>query len=302
VSRLLVVGHSVAEGGGSSTPQARYSALLADALGLRERNLAVGGAITCWEQGGRSPGDGGWEHVVASVRPDPSVRACIAHYGLNDLPVLGPAGLRPLQEALRTVLVRLRAGAAGRARRLRRSVAFEGQSVDVVMAVAPGFDGVVRVDVDGSERAFALRGEELCDTVTGRTNGVTLSIAGLGEGRHALRVGGAPGAVWMGWSTPSAAPPPVLVPLGHRVLDWGWYAGWPHGCTDADVPVLDAALREVVEGFGVPGVATLDLDGLLGKDPALFAKDRFYPNDEGHRRIAEALARSLRALGANGRS
>jgi hypothetical protein len=291
---LLVVGHSVAEGGGVSEPSRRYASVLAGSLGLEERNLAVGGAITCWDEGGRSPGDGGWERVVSLVRPDPAVRACVAHFGLNDLPVLGPGGLRPLQEALRTVIVRLRAGAEGTPARWRRSVAFEGSEVDVVVGVRPAFDGAVSVAVDGAARSFPMRGAEVCDTVTGKRNGVTLRVGGLEPGSHSLAVSG--GADFVAWSVPSAAPPAVVVPLGHRVLDWGWYAGWPHTCVDADVPALNAALREVVDSFASPGVVAFDLDPLLDKRDELFAGDRFYPNDEGHARVAAGLAEALGPL------
>jgi hypothetical protein len=291
--RLTVVGHSVAEGGGASTPARRYTSVLAGLLGLEESNHAVGGAITCWDQGGRFPGDGGWERVVSSVAPDSSIRACVAHFGLNDLPILGPENLRPLQEALRTVLVHLRAGTVGRPARWRRSVSFAGPHVDVVVGVRPSFDGVVSVVVDGEETPFTLRGADVCDTVVGRRNGITLSVGGLGEGEHSLAVTGGPDFV--SWSVPSEAPPLVVVPLGHRVLDWGWYAGWPHTCVDADVPVLNAALRSAVDEFASPDVLAFDFDPLLDRDPSLFAADRFYPNDEGHARIAAGLADLIRS-------
>lgn len=291
--RLLVVGHSVAYGGGASVPERRYSSVLAASLGLEERNHAVGGAIACWDQGGRFPGDGGWEHVLSSVEPDPSVRVSIAHFGINDLPILGPDRLGPFEAALRTVIVRLRAGAVGAPSRWRRSTSFSGPSVDVVVAVEPSFDGVVSVLVDGSPRSFPLRGADVCDTAIRRRNGVTLSLGDLGEGSHSLTVSG--GVDFVAWSVPAAAPPLVVAPIGHRLLDWSWFETWPYPSADADMAAVGAAVRSVVEEFGSPDVVAFDYDPLLDKRPELFTEEGVYPNDAGYALIAEGLAGLVRA-------
>jgi lysophospholipase L1-like esterase len=295
VSELLVFGHSVAYGGGASTLDRRYPTLVAARLDLHERNLAVGGAVGCWDERGRDPGDGGWQRVVEQVQPGAPRGPAIAHFGLNDLAALGPDHLRPLQEALRTMLTWLQAGdgALVPQRRLFRRAApieFDGTRVDVVIGVEPGDDLEVRLIVDGSDAGgAALRGADVCDLVAAVRNGVTVSSEPLEAGRHELRV---EGARPLAWSVPAAAPSPVAVALGHRVFNWDWYADWPHRCSDADVPVLNAALAEVCDGVG-DAVVTVDVDAVLGKDPGLFADDDFYPNDEGHRRIGEAVVAAV---------
>lgn len=112
---LVVHGHSFAQGGGTQHPaRERFTRRVADRLGLREVNHAVGGAVAHWSTGG-GVGDGGYPLVLqdgftaGSAEPYLPDRATgLLFFGLNDLAVLGER-LRPYEEALRAMISRYRA-------------------------------------------------------------------------------------------------------------------------------------------------------------------------------------------------
>lgn len=113
-------GHSYAAGGGAVAPggvtpavELAYPELLASALHIaRRRNIAQGGAITCWPNTNIA-GDGGYAQVLQEVtRLAPGANEpftaqapiVVPHFGLNDLAVLGSTNLNPFKEAYRTIL------------------------------------------------------------------------------------------------------------------------------------------------------------------------------------------------------
>lgn len=115
-NRLEVAGHSIAFGGGTSAFEHRFTTKLAELLDAEEVNRAAPGAIACWHQSSRDPGDGGYAHVLQRVTRPAEVTALhperlvgLVYFGLNDLAVLGASGLEPFQHALRTVISRHRA-------------------------------------------------------------------------------------------------------------------------------------------------------------------------------------------------
>jgi len=98
-----VHGHSLAQGAGASRPKRGFTRLVAKGLGLREANLAVGGAIAHWEHRGNI-GDGGRPAVLASpALPAKRRDVVLLFYGVNDLAVLGH-DLTPYEEALRDIV------------------------------------------------------------------------------------------------------------------------------------------------------------------------------------------------------
>ncbi len=114
-NRLEVSGHSVAFGGGVSAFKHRFTTRLAELIDADEKNRSVGGAITCWQETGSDPGDGGYARVLRHFTRPPDLRreagdlTCLTCYGINDLAALGPENLGPFQHALRTVISRHRA-------------------------------------------------------------------------------------------------------------------------------------------------------------------------------------------------
>ena len=112
--RLVVHGHSLAQAAGASRPKRGFTRLVARGLGLREVNLAVGGAIAHWEHRG-DIGDGGRPAVLASpALPAKPRDAVLLFYGLNDLAVLGRR-LDAYEDALRDIVAHA-LGPAGDAR------------------------------------------------------------------------------------------------------------------------------------------------------------------------------------------
>ena len=103
MGRLIVHGHSCALDAGASSPERGFTKIVADALGLEEVNLAVGGAIASFEHRG-DVGDGGWP----AVRESPALPAepgdlVLLFYGLNDLAALGRE-LGPYEDAMRKIV------------------------------------------------------------------------------------------------------------------------------------------------------------------------------------------------------
>ena len=103
MGRLIVFGHSCALDAGASVPERGFTRIVADALGLDEVNLAVGGAIASFEHRG-DVGDGGWPAVRDSAAlPAEPGDVVVLFYGLNDLAALGRK-LGPYEEALRKII------------------------------------------------------------------------------------------------------------------------------------------------------------------------------------------------------
>jgi collagen triple helix repeat protein/uncharacterized protein DUF5907 len=117
---LDVVGHSYAGAGGATAgDQNGYVDRVAAQLGTRRRrNMAIGGAVSCWNVGGVT-GDGGWGWVLS--RPEfwapagapylPVVDKAIVDCAINDLATLGSTKPRPMQEGHRAIMSRLCAAA-----------------------------------------------------------------------------------------------------------------------------------------------------------------------------------------------
>ena len=120
-----VVGHSIPGGGGVTNGDWNgYVDKLMFLLGTprRKRNLAVGGAVSCWQSARNLTGDGGFGHVLGNLPLPPALGAgsgpylpqsdiAMMHHALNDLASLGQGNPQPMQEAHRVILSRLVASA-----------------------------------------------------------------------------------------------------------------------------------------------------------------------------------------------
>lgn len=253
----------------------------------------------------------------------------LTNYGVNDLALLGPGNLLPFEHALRTIISRHRASAvfeedhesvsysdgwkpraaegpdcsgegvmetrqAGATLTISVSKAFRGGTLALGFVAAPGRGPRLTFAVDGSEAA-TLDMDGATDPL-GHRNGLVARLTGLPAGEHTVTclVGESGGLVAFDyWQLEPDPGPTVLVPLAFRSTDWEHhYSDWPHTPTDADVPVLNEAIRRVVGEFGGAAVA-VDIDPLLDKRVELFSWEGFYPNNEGHGLIAEALRRAV---------
>jgi acetyltransferase-like isoleucine patch superfamily enzyme len=260
---------------------------------------------------------------VAASPPEPSL--ALTYYGVNDLGLLGPANLRPFEHALRTVLSRHRAAAVFE--EIHESVVPSGNwqpraaegpdcsgqgvletreagaslSVEVPDAFPGGTValGFLASKDAASKLSFAVDGVEVAKLDTGEAaeplghrTGVVARLRGLAPGAHTVLcsvVATAGPVAFDYWQVEPEPGTTVLVPLAFRMRDWSHhYSDWPHQPADADVPVLNESIRRVVEEFG-DGVIAVDLDSVLDRQERLFSWEGVYPNDEGHRLIAETL-------------
>lgn len=260
--------------------------------------------------------------VQASL-PEPAL--ALTYYGVNDLGLLGPGNLGPFEHALRTVISRHRASAvfeedhesvsrsggwqprgaegpdcsgagvletrvAGSTLTIGVPEAFPGGTIALGFVATGAADSRLALAVDG------LGAQEL-DTrgaaePLGHRNGVVARLRDLPPGAHTLTctVSDTSGPVAFDyWQVEPEPGPTVLVPLAFRMRDWSHhYSDWPHQPGDADVPALNEAIRRVAEEFG-DGVVAVDIDAVLDRREGLFSWEGVYPNDEGHRLIAETL-------------
>lgn len=115
-------GHSIGAGGGANRPggvsgydvnhDLGYTRRIARTMGMRLRDMAIGGAIACWPTV-YDGGDGGYAHVLQNTPRQPLPfdqpkypHAPLVHlyFGLNDLAVIGSNNLTPFKEAYRTIV------------------------------------------------------------------------------------------------------------------------------------------------------------------------------------------------------
>ena len=261
--------------------------------------------------------------------PEPAV--ALTYYGINDLGLLGPGNLAPFQHALRTAISRHLASAvfeeehdsvspsgAWKARAadgpdcsgggvletrepganltIEVPETFPGGTVALGFVVSKESDSRLSFAVDGVETPALDTGD--AGEPLGHRTGVVQRLRALAPGAHTVtctveRTGGA--VAFDYWQVEPDAGPTVLVPLAFRMRDWSHhYSDWPHQPSDADVPVLNEAIRSVVAEFG-PNVVAVDLDPVLDHQERLFSWDGVYPNDEGHRLIADTLVAAVQA-------
>jgi hypothetical protein len=317
----------------------RFTTKLAELLDAKEINRAVPGAIACWHESAADPGDGGYARVLQRVtRPadlaarHPEGMIALVYYGINDLAVLGPAGLEPFQHALRTVISRHRAvsvfeeshasvsrtpdwtprpadgpdcSGSGVIETGSEAAAFE-------IAVPEGFPGgtvalgfVARTG-GGAVHSFTVDGEPAGQLDTrrageplGHRTGAVARLCGLAPGPHviACRVSGVAGVTafdyWQVEPDPSHT---VLVPLSYPLRDWHSYDSWPHPPAAAGVSRLGEAIRQVADEFG-PDVVLVDTEAVM-RVPAMFSSGGDYPGDDGHAALARACVEALGRAGA----
>jgi acetyltransferase-like isoleucine patch superfamily enzyme len=260
---------------------------------------------------------------VEATPPEPAV--ALTYYGVNDLGLLGPDNLAPFQHALRTAISRHRSSAvfeedhesvtasgvwqargadgpdcsgqgvletreAGTQLAIEVPEPFPGGTVALGFVVSKEAVSRLALAVDGIEAAqldTAGAGEPL-----GHRTGVVVRLPGLAPGAHKLTVTVAEttGPVAFDyWQVEPERGPTVLVPLAFKMRDWSHhYSDWPHQPGDTDVPVLNEAIRQVVDEFG-DSVVAVELDPVLDRQERLFSWEGVYPNDQGHALIAEAL-------------
>jgi len=255
--------------------------------------------------------------------PEPAL--ALTYYGVNDLGLLGPRNLGPFEHALRTVISRHRASAvfeedhesvrcsegwqprpadgpdcsgagvlearaAGSTLTIAVPDAFPGGTIALGFVASGEAESRLWLAVDEAETAkLDTRGAA---EPLGHRTGVVARLRDLSPGAHTIKctVAETSGPVAFDyWQVEPEPGPTVLVPLAFRMRDWSHhYSDWPHQPSDRDVPALNEAVRRVVEEFG-EGVVAVDLDALLDRKESLFSWEGVYPNDEGHRLIAEAL-------------
>jgi len=255
--------------------------------------------------------------------PEPAL--ALTYYGVNDLGLLGPDNLVPFEHALRTTISRHRASAVFEEdhESVSASGAWQARAADgpdcsgkgvletratgstLTIGVPDAFPGgtialgFVASGEASSRIAIAVDGDqaETLDTAgvaepLGHRNGVVARLRDLPPGAHTLTctVSETDGPVAFDyWQVEPEPGPVVLVPLAFRMRDWSHhYSDWPHQPGDADVPALNEAIRGVVGEFG-EAVVAVDLDSVLDRQERLFSWEGVYPNDEGHRLIAETL-------------
>jgi hypothetical protein len=259
----------------------------------------VGGAIAHWPTYG-DVGDGGYPAVLAHdhrpVLGGGSVG--LLFYGVNDLAVLG-GRLRPYQEALRTMISRLRAERVfeleGRERaRLELPRGFAGGTASVGFTVGP--DGTAGVSLSTGE-AFELIGSELC--FPGRANAVVerLEVAAEAETIEVEVTGTGVSVDY--WQLEAEPPPAVGLLTQFPVDNYELWAGWPaHPLSDEDVvEALNPATREVVGKFN-SRVGLIEIEQAF-PDGYDVSRD-CYPTDEGYARLADVAEPQLRELVAGG--
>jgi acetyltransferase-like isoleucine patch superfamily enzyme len=161
---LEVTGHSLAFGGGVSAFANRFTTRLADLLDATEVNRSVAGAIACWPQTGSSPGDGGYAHVLQSLRRPADITARLpetltglAYFGGNDLALLGTANLAPFSHALRVILSRHRAASVFEA--TDPSVTFSSDWTTLTQAAGASFTIAIAPEFPGGTVALGFAAE-----------------------------------------------------------------------------------------------------------------------------------------------
>lgn len=292
---LEITGHSIAHGGGTSKQNRRYTTLLAKRLRAREVNHSVSGAIACFNDTGREVGDGGWEHALRKLHRPADVSARlpggligICHYGVNDLAVVGPQNLDPVKHAMRAVISRHRAASVfdDDCRTITIPGAFTGGVVALGFEATPGEGGLQTIEVDGAPAAtLDTRGIAVYEKFR---CGAVARVGPLAPGAHTITVDGAD---FRYWQIEQADPPLVLLPLGHGARSWHVYEGWPNKPVNEDVPFLNQALREVAAEFG-DRVVCVDTESVLRLRAELMGENQ-YPNDAGHRALADAMYEAL---------
>jgi acetyltransferase-like isoleucine patch superfamily enzyme len=259
---------------------------------------------------------------VEARAPDPAL--AVTCYGMNDLALLGADQLGPFEHALRTVISRHRASAVfeedhasigcsaeweprgadgdcsgvgvletravGSTLSIEVPDAFPGGTVAVGLVASPDSHARLSFAVDDAEAA-TLDTRAAAEPLGHRT-GVVARLRDLAPGAHTVTctVSETAGPVAFDyWQVEPDGAPTVLVPLAFRMRDFSHlYCDWPHPPGDADVLALNEAIRRVAEEFG-DGVVAVDLEPVLDRRERLFSWEGAYPNDEGHRLIAETL-------------
>jgi hypothetical protein len=290
---LLVHGHSIALGAGASDQERlRFTRLVADRLGLAERNLAVGGAIAHWPTYG-DVGDGGYPAVLGHDRVPVLGTGGVGllFYGLNDLAVLG-GRLRPYREAMRTMISRLRARVVSRLEgrhraRLELPPGLSGGTAAVGFTVAPDARAGVRFSTGDR---LELTGGEVC--FAGRANAVVkrLDIAVETEAIE-IEISGA-GVTVDYWQLEADPAPLVGVLTQFPPANYDLWAGWPASpVSDEDVvEALNPATRDVAAEFD-SGVTLVELEDAF-PDGYSVSWD-CYPDDAGYARLAEVVLDQL---------
>jgi hypothetical protein len=295
--RLLVHGHSLALGAGTSDQERlRFSRLVADALGLREENHSVGGAIAHWSTYG-DVGDGGWPAVLEYNRGRAPYLAPgdigLLYYGANDLAVLG-RNLRPYTEALRTMISRYRAEAVND---IRGGVAvelpdgFAGGTIAVGFTARPDHRARAAFATDGAAAGeLELTGSELC--FGERANAVVKRLT-VPAGARTIEVSCDVAPDY--WQIEADTAPPVAVLTQFPLAHYDVYVGWPgHPLSDADVTeALNPATRAVAAEFGA-AVHVVEIEDAF-PDGYAVSWDA-YPDDAGYARLAEVVTPQVAQL------
>jgi lysophospholipase L1-like esterase len=333
IDSVAFYGDSFTEGvpnggdGGPSNLAHRYSTLTAGLLGVTEENHGVGGARN-YLAAGNILTNVYQTTAPASAAPYAAVhQVCVIQASINNLnlnPVIADLGI--VTDSLKRAIHRLRAGGTYEA--LGGAMwSFTGSWADVTTTTANSGTGVKRATGNGATWTLAvpadfpggvlrIYGPKATDfggihtiTVDGGAHGTidnrdaTIQSGSeaweypitLTAGAHTVHgvlssldsVDNLNGADFKVTSTPL-----VVVLNTARAPN---YPGGEHTPVNADVVASNAAVASMLssEFSGDPHVVLVDIDALLGANPANFGSDSVHPGDAGTALMATAIATAI---------
>lgn len=311
--------------GGPSDLAHRFSTLAAGLLDATEENHGVGGArnhlaagniLTNVYQTTAPPSAAPY----AAVHEAAVVQASINNLNLD--PVIADLGI--VTDALKRAVNRLRAGGTYEVLGAGSAWSFTGSWVDVETDTANTGAGVKRSFANGDAWTLAVPadfpggvlrvyGPKARDfgavetiTVDGSPHGsidnrgATIQSGSeaweypitLSAGAHTVHgvVSGISTVENINGADFRVAGTPLVVVLNTARAPV--YPGGEHSTTDADVVASNAAVAAMLSAQfgGDPRVALVDVDALLGADPANFGSDQIHPGDAGTALMAAAIA------------
>jgi lysophospholipase L1-like esterase len=319
MTNLTVYGNSYAAGVGASSAATRWSAILANRLGMSEVNRAVGG-----DRSRDTLGHALGVDTRAWTTGTPGLVAL--QCALNDLRYSGVAtlGLREFRHCLRTLLtlftvagVRAEQSAADlyagawtqgnsftassggtnaytTAQWASATVGFSDTEINVLLPVLPGAGPVVEFRIDG----VPVRTVDYTNQCASGAVTVTERFNGLAPGGHLLTVAKVdPGSAPMFLDCflfPGAAPrSPLVLVTDCPITAWSGFAPFNQGSEYA-LAAYRGALAAVAADF--PSVRVAD-PRPAWNTATMLGPDGVHPNDLGHSVIADAAASAAAALG-----